>query len=362
MSARKSERIMNLTICLLMARRFVEREQIRELVEGYHGLSDAAFERTFERDKEELRALGVPVETGSNSVLFPDDIGYRIRRTDFELPPLEFSAAETAALGLASSVWEQARLADDTVRAVAKLRAAGVEPDAERPAGLAPSMGAHEPAFESLWQALLTRTRVRFSYHGRERLVEPWTLTYRRGAWYLFGYDSTRGEERVFKVARIADAPRPEGPAGAYEVPDIDVAARLASIEPAAPTLEATVGVKDVAAPDLRRRAQPIEGAEHVRGYAPYRLPYAEGGDIAGELASYGADVIVLDPPEVRDAVIAHLRALASSPAPLAELVEAPPLAELVEAPPLAELVEAPVEAPVAGPSTTSRSRGRRPR
>ena len=57
---------MNLTICLLMARRFVEREQIRELVAGYQGLSDAAFERTFERDKDELRALGVPVETGSN--------------------------------------------------------------------------------------------------------------------------------------------------------------------------------------------------------------------------------------------------------------------------------------------------------
>jgi len=94
MSPRKSERIMNLAICLLLARRFVEKSQIREVVEGYHDLSDAAFERTFERDKDELRLMGVPVETGSNSALFPDEIGYRIRRKDFELPPISFTPEE----------------------------------------------------------------------------------------------------------------------------------------------------------------------------------------------------------------------------------------------------------------------------
>jgi len=329
MSARKSERIMNLTICLLMARRFVERERIRELVEGYHGLSDVAFERTFERDKEELRALGVPIETGSNSSLFPDEVGYRIRRTDFELPPLEFDAAETAALGLASTVWEQARLAEDAVRAVAKLRAAGVDPDASRAAALAPSMGAHEPAFEPLWQALLTRTRVRFRYRDVDREVEPWALTYRRGAWYLVGFDATRGEERLFKVARVQDAPAPVGGPGAYAVPDVDLDARLAGIEPARPTAEALIAIKDAAAPDLRRRATPLDAdapdlrraAPHPTprdgaraaaavppGYAPHRLPYAEPADVAGELAAYGADVVVLAPPELRAAVVDHLR------------------------------------------------------
>lgn len=105
MAPRKSERIMNLAICLLMARRFLDRNHLREVVDGYAGLSDAAFERTFERDKDDLRAMGIPVETGSNSVLFPDDVGYRIRRQDFELPPIDFTAAEATALGLASQVW-----------------------------------------------------------------------------------------------------------------------------------------------------------------------------------------------------------------------------------------------------------------
>lgn len=301
---------MNLTICLLMARRFLPREYLREAVEGYHGLSDAAFERTFERDKDELRALGVPVETGSNSVLFPDDVGYRIRRADFELPPVEFDAAETAALGLASTVWEQARLADDTVRAVAKLRAAGVEPDAGRVASLAPRMGAREPAFEALWQAMLSHTRVRFTYHRRARVVEPWYLTYRRGAWYLLALDASRGDDRLFKVARIEDAPALEGQPLAYQVPDIDLQARVeAALEPAEAGSVALVAIADAGGGDLRRRGRPAGGAAPA-GYTRYALAYAPDGDAAGDLAARGPDVIVLGPPELRDAVVARLRSV----------------------------------------------------
>lgn len=313
MSARKSERIMNLTICLLMARRFLPREQIREAVEGYHGLSDAAFERTFERDKDDLRALGVPVETGSNSVLFPDEVGYRIRRDDFELPPLEFTASETAALGLASTVWDSARLADDTVRAVAKLRAAGVQPDAERVAGLAPSMGAHEPAFETLWQATITRTRVSFTYKGRQRLVEPWTLTYRLGAWYLLAFDTTRNEDRQFKLGRVVGTPTLQGQAGAYEVPEADLDARLARLEPSTGDAEALVAIRDGFAPELRRRGQPASDVEApAAGFSVYRLAYGERTDVAGELAAHGPHVVVLGPPAVREAVLAHLVAISS--------------------------------------------------
>src|SRR5215216_3396249 len=65
MTTRKTERILNLTICLLVSGRYLPKSRIREAVEGYHDLSDAAFERTFERDKDELRSLGVPIEVGS---------------------------------------------------------------------------------------------------------------------------------------------------------------------------------------------------------------------------------------------------------------------------------------------------------
>ena len=162
---------MNLAICLLMARRFIEKSQIREVVEGYHDLTDAAFERTFERDKDELRRLGVPVETGSNDALFPDEVGYRILRKDFELPPIEFSAAETAALGLAATVWESATQAGQTVSALAKLRAAGVDPDPSRLSVLAPSVGAREPAFAGVWSACAERAPISFGYRGEIRIT-----------------------------------------------------------------------------------------------------------------------------------------------------------------------------------------------
>lgn len=313
MSARKSERIMNLTICLLMARRFVTREQVRHAVEGYAGLSDAAFERTFERDKDELRAMGVPVETGSNSVLFPDEVGYRIRRTDFELPPIEFDAAETAVLGLASGVWDQARLAGATVKALAKLRAGGVDPDAARVAGFAPSMGAREPAFDQLWTAILTRTPVAFRYRGVDRVVEPWLLTYRTGAWYLVGLDRVRGEGRSFKASRIEDTPRLAGKPHTVERPGQEVLDRhLASLEPTGRDATALVAVRHGAAGELLRDAEPADLPAAPPGYATWRIGVAAPADAAGELASYGADVLVLAPPELRDAVVAHLRGVAS--------------------------------------------------
>lgn len=114
MAPRKSERLLNLTIALLVSRRYVAREQLRSAVEGYSGLSEAAFQRTFERDKDELRALGIPVETGHNDLLFDDEPGYRIRRSDFELPPVELTREERVVLGLAAEVFRDVTLAGST--------------------------------------------------------------------------------------------------------------------------------------------------------------------------------------------------------------------------------------------------------
>ncbi|MFZ2482195.1 MAG: WYL domain-containing protein [Propioniciclava sp.] len=306
MSARKSERIMNLTICLLMARRFVEREQIRELVAGYQGLSDAAFERTFERDKDELRALGVPVETGSNSSLFPDEVGYRIRRRDFELPEIDFSPAELAALGVASTVWDDARLHGDATTALAKLRAAGLDPDGERVAGFAPSVAAREPAFETLWQATLAGMPVSFRYKGVPRVVEPWRLLSRHGAWYLIGYDRTRAAGRSFKVSRIEQTPQRAPGQVRSPVPG-EVDRHVASLA-ARRDKEAVLAIREGAAHELVRFAEPAE-ADTPEGYLAWRTKTSSD---AGEIASYGSEVIVLAPPALADAVRAHLEAVAA--------------------------------------------------
>lgn len=86
MANSKVERLVNLVICLLSTRQFLTAEKIRASVAGYDDSgSDEAFSRMFERDKNELRDLGIPLETGMPS-RFSTVEGYRINRDAYELP------------------------------------------------------------------------------------------------------------------------------------------------------------------------------------------------------------------------------------------------------------------------------------
>src|SRR3954452_12773478 len=127
-AAGKSERLLNLLIMLLVQRHYVAKDRIREIL--YPGSSTEAFEKMFERDKEELRSLGVPIEVGSMDAYFDDEPGYRVRLDEFALPDISLTPDEAAVVGLATRVWQHARLADATSEAVRKLTAAGLEVDA----------------------------------------------------------------------------------------------------------------------------------------------------------------------------------------------------------------------------------------
>ncbi len=280
MAPRKTERILNLTICLLVTRQYLPKSRIREIVEGYHDLSDAAFERTFERDKDELRSLGILVQVGNWDHYFDDEPGYRIERSDFELPPIELDAEEAAVIGVAARAWQHASLADSTRSALAKLRAAGVEPDTAHLAGLEPSVSANEPAFEPLWHAVLDRIRVSFTYrNGETRRLEPWGITSFRGRWYVVGRDTDRDATRMFRLSRMTDVPRPTSRPGAYQVPeDLDLRRLARSLLPNEPTAEALLGLRPGKAPALRRQGRPA-GAEDVE-----RLTTGGRGGDAGRL------------------------------------------------------------------------------
>src|SRR2546430_13442506 len=124
MAKRKTERLLGLVVCLLSTRRYLTAEQIREAVPGYPEQDDL-FKRMFERDKEDLRELGVPLETGVNHP-FDDDPGYRIRQQAYELPELRLEADEAAVLGRAARGWRRAGPGRAAPRAAAALRAAGL--------------------------------------------------------------------------------------------------------------------------------------------------------------------------------------------------------------------------------------------
>ena len=321
MAPRKTERILNLTICLLVTGgKFLSKSRIREAVEGYHDLSDAAFERTFERDKDELRALGVPIEVGTFEHFFDDEMGYRILPAAFELPAIDLTAEEAAVVGVATRVWQHASMADSTRSALAKLRAAGVEPDASRLTSLEPSVSASEPAFEPLWTAVLDRTRMSFTYRGgAQRTLEPWGITSYKGRWYVVGRDVDRDATRMFKLSRIADLPKKVSKAGAFEVPeDLDLRALARSLAPSEPTAAAVLAIRPGRAASLSRRGSPVEpSVEQQRrvppGFEVVSIGYSDVRTLAEELARYAAEVVVLDPPEVREGVIHRLRAVVAA-------------------------------------------------
>ena len=125
---RKTERWLGLVVCLLSTRRYLTAEQIRDAVPGYPEQDDL-FKRMFERDKEDLRELGVPLETGVNHP-FDDDPGYRIRQQAYDCPTA-VRGGRGGGLGLAARVWRRAELASAAAGALLKLRAACI--DAGRP-------------------------------------------------------------------------------------------------------------------------------------------------------------------------------------------------------------------------------------
>jgi proteasome accessory factor B len=316
-SANKTERLLNLVICLLSTRQFLLKEQIRAAVPQYAECpNDEAFDRMFERDKEELRDMGVPLETGGNDAWFDDEIGYRVDRTAYALPEVSFSPDELAVLGLASRVWQQASLAAPASRAVLKLKAAGVEPDQGSLVGIEPRVRTSEPAFEPVYAAVRDRRPIRFPYRtpGRpdvtERDLEPWGIVSRHGRWYVVGHDRLRGATRVFRLSRIAGPVRSAGQPGEVIVPEgIDLRAQVATLVPARATAEARLSMRPRSGQRFRRRARDVRPDAGGRaGNDEVTVAFSDLEVLAEEVAAMGADVQVLDPPALREAVIRRLR------------------------------------------------------
>src|SRR4029079_3862266 len=225
MTARKSERLLNLLITLLVSRTYVSKDRLREVVEPYREAGDEAFEKMFERDKEELRSLGIPIEVGYVDRAFEDEPGYRVERSAFELPEIDLAPEEAAVIGLAARAWQHAGLAAATSDALVKLKAAGVTVDRTALDVVQPTLNAEEPSFEPLWDATRTRTPVRFDYRtstgsrAATRHLQPWGVVSYRGRWYVTGHDTDRKETRVFRLSRIRGEVQDDGAPGSYDVP-----------------------------------------------------------------------------------------------------------------------------------------------
>lgn len=312
------ERLLSLIVALMASQRGLTKEQVLSTVSGYReardeGRTQQALERMFERDKEDLRTLGVPLHTVGDPT-DPDDLRearYRIPKTEYVLPEdLTFTAAEIAVLNLAGAVWSEESVSADAQSALRKIRALGLEVD-EPIIGFAPRVSLRDPAFPALRRANEEGRVVRFTYvkpgdeSPRLRRVSPLAIFEYEGRWHVYGIDLDIDQERTFLLSRIVgpveltrelfDTARREG-AGARALTQLaEVAARNEAVVEVTPDTEAALRLR-------RHGAAEGDAAAHR-----LRVPYVDVHILADELASYGPEVRVLAPQELRDEVVARL-------------------------------------------------------
>ena len=296
------EREVNLLLALRNTAGGLTAAEIIKRVSGYNPAGGGSARRMFERDKDILRQIGVPLRASGTG----DQCRYRIEEEDYALAPLRLDAAQTAALDLAASAWRDGSLPVAARRALTKLRA--VSPGSE--AGAAPDLSVDLAGQEV--PARLAAAVVAFDYASassgslHRRVVEPHALRLSEGAWYLDGLDTRAGESRTFRLARVHGEIEVIGDPGAFEAPEPE--------NP--PPLVAVLAVAAGRALELRLRA--LETAEEPTAHRPepgmdvIAVPYADPFSFAGALAALGDAVVVLEPAQLREEVLAHLRGAAA--------------------------------------------------
>jgi proteasome accessory factor B len=331
------ERLFSLVLALLATESGLTKNEILSTVQGYRqkfsaGGDNSNLERQFERDKDDIRDLGVPLET----VDTPGEAGnnqslrYRIPRGTYELPhDITFSSDETTLLNLAAMVWREGSLSGESRRALLKLRSLGVVPD-EPVIGYAPRLRLRDASFEPLSAALEKHLVVRFPYltpgeeHAREREVIPLALVQYQGRWHL------SAEEIAGAASGVRDSAEAVGARKTYLLRRIVGPVTTGKPAPVRPGDHAAVAlagldrvwehgvaeVQVVCDSDASTRLANRRGTERLAPVAGetearLRLHYVDRNILADELAGFGPEVLVLGPAELREAVISRLERVA---------------------------------------------------
>jgi proteasome accessory factor B len=274
-------------------------------------------ERQFERDKDDIRELGVPLETieapgqaGNNQ-----NLRYRIPRGAYELPQdITFSAEETALLGLAAMVWREGSLSGESRRAMLKLKALGID-TGEPVLSYVPRLRVRDEAFEPLSAALEKHQVVRFSYlkpgdsEASVRTIAPLALLQFQGRWHCYALAQDTGERKTFLLRRIVSQVATTG--ATFEPPAEDSAERgLRELQEVWEQHIAVVSARPDT--DAATRLAKRRGAETAPD-GTLRLHYVDLNIIADELAGFGPEVVVASPPELRSALRDRLLATAEA-------------------------------------------------
>ena len=224
MSDRKVERLINLTIALLATKRYLTKSEIFDSVAGYEG-SPTTMERMFERDKDELRSLGIDIDVGTIDNYFEDELGYRITPTSYGVPVGDLSPTELSFISLAAGIWRDQVFGTSAIRAVSKLTGTAQTYAFFDPSDVGLALISENRVGElvnQLLDAITDRRAVEFeydSYPNSNKSIEPHQLAVLGGHWYLTGRDLYDGVIKTYKLERFNSEVTISAHKGTYDIP-----------------------------------------------------------------------------------------------------------------------------------------------
>jgi len=307
--SRKSERLVNLTIALLATKRYLTKSEIFNSVDGYEGTAETK-ERMFERDKDDLRSLGIEIEVGSFDPLFNDEAGYKIKQEKYQFELGDISSTEVSLLSLAAEAWQEASFGDVAQRALLKLRSIGIPSDELSIPATVQKLNDGGQDLSLITQAIAQSQRLAFAYLDsslkiKMRSVVPIALSTRNGFWYLSGVDQEVQEIRTFRVDRI------NGPIAAsagpkdFQTPTGFDSSKAPSESPT--NSFALIDVRVGKAPSLRALAI---STQSLGEWDQVKIPILNLDSLCSLVLWHGPDAFVQEPAELRELVIDHLEAL----------------------------------------------------
>ena len=302
MSSQKTERLINLTLALLASKRYLSKAEIFRSIPGYEG-SPETKERMFERDKDDLRSLGIQIDVNNSDPLFEDEQGYLIKSESFQFAENEFTKEELLLLTMAANLWHDSAVEMDSQNALLKIQS--LSGPVENDMTTTPTLRITEDwqLLVSIFTAVQNKQILEFSYRGKKRQVNPYGLYSSNGFWYLIAFEIN--VIKSFKLVRIEGEVDLIGEKDAFEKPDNFNVGNFLKEESNSVSLVSKLQVRKGAALSLRNKftVKDLDSEWDLMD-----IPYTNEQELLEMVLWHGTDLKLIEPAALRQLLVANLK------------------------------------------------------
>jgi len=301
MSSQKTERLINLTLALLASKRYLSKAEILRNIPGYEG-SPETKERMFERDKDDLRSLGIQIDVNNFDPLFEDEQGYLIKSDSFQFAENEFTKEELLLLTMAANLWHDSAVEIDSQNALLKIQS--LSGPVENDMTTTPTLRITEDwqLLVSIFTAVQNKQILEFSYRGKKRQVNPYGLYSSNGFWYLIAFEIN--VIKSFKLVRIEGEVDLIGEKDAFEKPVNFNVGNFLKEESNSVSLVSKLQVRKGAALSLRNKftVKDLDSEWDLMD-----IPYTNEQELLEMVLWHGTDLKLIEPAALRQLLVANL-------------------------------------------------------